>query len=765
MDPIGSFSGLASGVQWRDMVDQIMEMEKSRRLAPVTSQKTSANKRRDAWTEFSSLLSGVTNAAANLRNTTAFKAFSTSVARSATTSKELLTASTSTSAAPGSYSVEVRALAQSEKLRSTTGFSSTSDALNLSGEILVNGRAVTLAAGDSLASIRDKINAVNSGTTRSGVTASIVTVSATENYLTLTADNTGTRGIELVDSGDGSSANGVLKDLGILTGGQTANTSGANTQSMRFSSENTALSTMLGLSGPPNVAYISVGGNRVQVDLANDTVQEVLDRIRAAGSEAEIVKEEVGGKSYSRISTEAVAVDTGVGNDQVASKRIIELLGFVKGGRTSQTQAGVNSEVVIDGLTVQRRTNTVTDAVAGVTLDLKVAEIGTKVAVNVTRNLDSIVGSVEEFTKAFNKLIDFQTAQRNPDAALYADASLRSSITALKRSIQTDVAGIDPTKTTYTRAAVAGVAFTREGKLAVDATTLKSALNTNFSEVVALFSTSASGTTADIRSITGTDKTASGTHAVNITQAAAAASATGTANFPLLYSPGADQMTVLDSYTGKSAVISLAFGTTIDAVVSSLNDEFGSEGMTLTASKSGSRLVIEGSKVGSAASFTVSYQRTGANYAGTTHPGLNAGTYAGLDVAGTIDGQAATGSGQTLTGAAGTGAEGLSFTYTGSATGAVGSINYGHGMAGELDRIIQGYTRVGDGLISLYVEGIDRSLTALGRREEAAQSRLDMYEERLVKQFTAMETALSMMNSQSSWLSAQMTSLESMNRK
>ena len=133
-------------------------------------------------------------------------------------------------------------------------------------------------------------------------------------------------------------------------------------------------------------------------------------------------------------------------------------------------------------------------------------------------------------------------------------------------------------------------------------------------------------------------------------------------------------------------------------------------------------------------------------------------------MAGTINGQAATGSGQTLTASTGTTAEGLSFSYTGTSTGAVGSVNFGRGMAGELDRIIAGYTRTGDGLIDIYVEGIERSLTALGRRKDNAQSRLDSYQERLVKQFTAMESAMSLMQSQSSWLMAQATSLESLNR-
>ena len=35
MDPIGSFSGLSSGFQWRDMVDQMMQLEISRKITPL----------------------------------------------------------------------------------------------------------------------------------------------------------------------------------------------------------------------------------------------------------------------------------------------------------------------------------------------------------------------------------------------------------------------------------------------------------------------------------------------------------------------------------------------------------------------------------------------------------------------------------------------------------------------------------------------------------------------------------------------------------
>ena len=99
-------------------------------------------------------------------------------------------ATTSVAANPGTYQVEVRALAKQEKLRSDV-VASSSTALGYSGTISVNGTDVAAVAGDTLASLRDKINAANSGTTPTGVTASIVDVSETEHYLMLTADATG----------------------------------------------------------------------------------------------------------------------------------------------------------------------------------------------------------------------------------------------------------------------------------------------------------------------------------------------------------------------------------------------------------------------------------------------------------------------------------------------------------------------------------------------------------------------------------------------
>ena len=64
----------------------------------------------------------------------------------------------------------------------------------------------------------------------------------------------------------------------------------------------------------------------------------------------------------------------------------------------------------------------------------------------------------------------------------------------------------------------------------------------------------------------------------------------------------------------------------------------------------------------------------GAGGDGTASLGLAAGTYAGTDVVGTINGVAGIGRGQFLTGAKGDASEGVTIQYTGSAVRAVGTL-------------------------------------------------------------------------------------------
>jgi flagellar hook-associated protein 2 len=114
-----------------------------------------------------------------------------------------------------SHTIEVQQIAAAHKVASDIIAGGLQDALGLSGTFVINGRTVTVASADSLLDLRDAINAANAGKDATGVTASIVSISAAEQVLILTADATGTAAtISAADAGGA-----VLRSLGLLDGG------------------------------------------------------------------------------------------------------------------------------------------------------------------------------------------------------------------------------------------------------------------------------------------------------------------------------------------------------------------------------------------------------------------------------------------------------------------------------------------------------------------------------------------------------------------
>jgi flagellar hook-associated protein 2 len=110
----------------------------------------------------------------------------------------VVAAAAGAAAAPGSYAVEVTQLAQAQKNAGAVGFTSSTGALGMSGALTVGGQRVAVAAGDSLAAVRDKINAVQA---KSGVRATLVAGRADggDARLVLTAARPGSAGAFAVD--------------------------------------------------------------------------------------------------------------------------------------------------------------------------------------------------------------------------------------------------------------------------------------------------------------------------------------------------------------------------------------------------------------------------------------------------------------------------------------------------------------------------------------------------------------------------------------
>lgn len=187
-DSLTSIPGVSSGIDWSTVVDAIISAEK--RPAVRLQATIAANaKKKDALELFRQALTGLQTAADGLRNGKALDAFSVAAVGTDATGRGVLAATVGTGAVGGTYAVSVTSLAAAQKTVAATGWTGT-QTLAAGGTLTIAGKPVTLTAGDSLATVRDRINAE---TARTGVQASILSMNAdgTDQRLVLSGQKTG----------------------------------------------------------------------------------------------------------------------------------------------------------------------------------------------------------------------------------------------------------------------------------------------------------------------------------------------------------------------------------------------------------------------------------------------------------------------------------------------------------------------------------------------------------------------------------------------
>lgn len=349
--PFGSVQGLSSGIQWQTLIDQMISAETSQILTPVVTHQTALQSQAAVWTSFQGLAGALNNAANVLRDASSFGALTAKADISTTTSRSLISASATTSAAPGTYGIQVLATAVAAKMGGAF-VPSASAALNITGRFALNGQVITIAASDSLAVVRDKINTVNAGATPSGVSAAIVSTVG-GSHLVLTSSATGVSGIEMVDDAAGS-----LQSLGFVDSTRQANITAAGvTQTNRISSSTVALGAFLGMS-MPTASTIRVAGTAVNIDLTNDSLTTIAAKVNTATgnpSAASVQSETAAGvTSYRLVTNATVTNDAGV--NLADSNSILSTLGFMKGGQPGVTQSLRSANTFVDANTTGNAT-------------------------------------------------------------------------------------------------------------------------------------------------------------------------------------------------------------------------------------------------------------------------------------------------------------------------------------------------------------------------------------------------------------------------
>jgi len=169
------------------------------------------------------------------------------------------------------------------------------------------------------------------------------------------------------------------------------------------------------------------------------------------------------------------------------------------------TQPPQDASYSINGLPLTASTNTITDAIPGVTLSLTQqppagSPTGTTAdsEISVVLDTDAVASSVQSFITAYNNVdstIKNLTAY-DPSTQTAAVLNGESTLRYLQQQVRSLVGGVSTNASAGSLQYLSqvGVSFQSDGSLALDSTKLSAALTSNPSQVAALFTTSAPST-------------------------------------------------------------------------------------------------------------------------------------------------------------------------------------------------------------------------------------------------------------------------------
>ena len=237
------------------------------------------------------------------------------------------------------------------------------------------------------------------------------------------------------------------------------------------------------------------GTKSITIDSTNNTLAGIRDAINAAGMgvTATIVNDGSGTPYRLALSSSS----TGVSNSfkittSGGDGSINSLLGYDPEGtqNLTQTLAAQNAQLTVNGIAITSASNTVSEAIQGVTLTLK-NPTTTPASLTVARDTTAINTAAASFVDAYNALAS-QIKSRSAygttttgGGSLAGDGTLRVMQDQLRGILMTPASG--GTLTTLTQV---GISFQKDGSLLLDSSKLNSAIATNFSDVTNLFSSS-----------------------------------------------------------------------------------------------------------------------------------------------------------------------------------------------------------------------------------------------------------------------------------
>ncbi|MBB6341061.1 flagellar hook-associated protein 2 [Pseudomonas fluvialis] len=476
-------TGIGSGIDISSIVKALVDAERAPKESQLDRLEQSTTSRISA---IGTLRSVVGELSSTLQSLNKLSAFQKQTLVSSNTS--ILTASSSSTLTAGQFSLQVQQLASSSKvaLQSVSGGTAATFG---SGELTVSAGTSSItvdvtAANNSLSGIRDAINTAGQS---KGISASIVT-DASGSRLVLNSTKTGAgNDIQVSVTQDGVTAgSNALSSLAFSKGTGTAQLP-ALSAGAAATFKTGSLSIVSGAANL-NVA-VNDGDSLTTVRDAINTSgagQGISARIETVSSGARLVIESSNSESLT-----ITASDAGTGTLGDNSLTLLNPAADAGGRTVSEAKSALFS---VDGLSVTKDSNTVSDVISGVTLNLVAAQSasdiadGKSITVSIGQDKGSVRANLQKFVDSYNKLVQSSSemtavvqvgeGKAPVTGPLLGDTSIRNLMSGLRKEMTQLGTDLD-----IRSLAQLGITTQKDGKLALDATKLDAALSSNYDKV------------------------------------------------------------------------------------------------------------------------------------------------------------------------------------------------------------------------------------------------------------------------------------------
>lgn len=256
--------------------------------------------------------------------------------------------------------------------------------------------------------------------------------------------------------------------------------------------------------GSGTFSFTVAGGATQTVTLAETaTLEDLRAAINdlGAGVSASIVN--TGTEAAPAYRLVLTATSTGDVNDIaiVADTTTLDFLNAGGTGGIDTLQAAQDAIVVVGNpalnpITIQRSGNTITDAIAGVTLTLTGTTGADTVSVNVSQDAAAVKANIKALASAYNEVVKFINERDTYDVTtkkgglFFNEPTVRTVLGRIRAALSTSVPGL----TTFQTVGQIGFKTERDGTVTIDDAKLDAAFSTSYAAVKSLFTRQAATT-------------------------------------------------------------------------------------------------------------------------------------------------------------------------------------------------------------------------------------------------------------------------------